>query len=396
VIIQALASAFLCSHLASLKSRDAVPWFFAGLFFGVLGLIAAAGLPPSGTSTASTYSTGAMLDASGDGEARRTSSELIRRFASSPPKVDWRQIIGIDEASKPTPPELEAIQLEPMPPRLPNEPVLGEGEYEPNIRFRDSLSSKKWKLKTAEAKARHEVAHLVWEQQVSSIQEHYQSEIANWRSLRGQAVERERVAEMRFQEALHDWQKRSSQLELQGPESLSSLEARCKNGDETALVEFLTAAYRGLENSSNGLISCSAEWLREKSSLYVCLQVPTANHLAKAMVHLGIRANSLLLGLPTRVSANEYEDLICQIVLVALHVSFGADPGHGFDRVLLEGIADVLDERTGLDSQRKVLVLETTRERFMELDLSRARPLACFAYLGGHPDSELHQLREID
>jgi hypothetical protein len=45
VIAQAVISGGLCAYLAEQKGYSTKAWFFVGLFLGVLGLIACAGLP---------------------------------------------------------------------------------------------------------------------------------------------------------------------------------------------------------------------------------------------------------------------------------------------------------------------------------------------------------------
>ena len=45
VLVSHLASAFLSKTLAAQKARNSNRWLLAGLLFGPLGLIAAAGLP---------------------------------------------------------------------------------------------------------------------------------------------------------------------------------------------------------------------------------------------------------------------------------------------------------------------------------------------------------------
>ena len=47
LLAQALACAALSSNLADKKGYSTGAWFAAGFFLGILGLIAAAGLPPS-------------------------------------------------------------------------------------------------------------------------------------------------------------------------------------------------------------------------------------------------------------------------------------------------------------------------------------------------------------
>ena len=45
VVVTHVVSAFFAKTIAAQKARSSMKWFWAGLFFGWLGLIAAAGLP---------------------------------------------------------------------------------------------------------------------------------------------------------------------------------------------------------------------------------------------------------------------------------------------------------------------------------------------------------------
>ena len=45
IVTSHLASAFLAATIARQKARNSRSWFVAGLLFGLLGLIAAAGIP---------------------------------------------------------------------------------------------------------------------------------------------------------------------------------------------------------------------------------------------------------------------------------------------------------------------------------------------------------------
>jgi len=45
IVLLWLISAGFAAQIASAKNHDAISWFFAGLFFGPLGLLAACGLP---------------------------------------------------------------------------------------------------------------------------------------------------------------------------------------------------------------------------------------------------------------------------------------------------------------------------------------------------------------
>jgi len=60
VFVQAFSCGVFCSFVADEKNRDAPSWFFLGLFFGLIALIAIAGCPsllnkPGASSTAKGY-----------------------------------------------------------------------------------------------------------------------------------------------------------------------------------------------------------------------------------------------------------------------------------------------------------------------------------------------------
>jgi len=77
-IAQAVICGGLCAGLASAKNRDSMTWFLAGFFFGVLGLIAAAGMPIALTTRALNSDGGSRnQDAGKSGRSNDVVTELL-------------------------------------------------------------------------------------------------------------------------------------------------------------------------------------------------------------------------------------------------------------------------------------------------------------------------------
>jgi hypothetical protein len=45
VIVYSIATGFFCAGIAESKGRDNIGWFFLGLFFNIIALVAIAGIP---------------------------------------------------------------------------------------------------------------------------------------------------------------------------------------------------------------------------------------------------------------------------------------------------------------------------------------------------------------
>ena len=90
-----------------------------------------------------------------------------------------------------------------------------------------------------------------------------------------------------------------------------------------------------------------------------------------------------------------YDSLVYQISLRTVHELFEADRFSALDSVVFNGYVTSVDRRTGLESTACILSLQTTREKFLEINLSQVDPKACFKALKGVGSSRLHSLTPI-
>ncbi len=78
-----------------------------------------------------------------------------------------------------------------------------------------------------------------------------------------------------------------------------------------------------------------------------------------------------------------YESIVQQIALRTINVVVGADYAHAIEAVVINGWVSDIDRKTGRRFTSCVLSCETSREIFMELDLTHVSPKDCIRGLKG-------------
>jgi restriction system protein len=94
-----------------------------------------------------------------------------------------------------------------------------------------------------------------------------------------------------------------------------------------------------------------------------------------------------------------YQQLVAQIALRALHVTFGADNFGLVGTVVFNGVVEAIDPATGQTIRPCLITLRATRDQFTPLVLSQVVPVACVrkhfaADVSPHPD-ELQAVQPV-
>jgi restriction system protein len=76
-----------------------------------------------------------------------------------------------------------------------------------------------------------------------------------------------------------------------------------------------------------------------------------------------------------------YASVVAQTTLRTVHEIFEADDGRHVDTVVFNGVIDTTDPGTGKSIRPCLITLRTTRETFLDLDLSHVEPHACLTRL---------------
>ncbi|WAX94272.1 restriction endonuclease [Aminobacter sp. NyZ550] len=90
-----------------------------------------------------------------------------------------------------------------------------------------------------------------------------------------------------------------------------------------------------------------------------------------------------------------YDHVGYQICLRTLHELFEADEHTNLERILFNGYANYIDRSSGRDVSATIMSVLVDRKSFLEVDLSRVDPKACFKSLKGVSASTLSALAPI-
>ncbi len=76
-----------------------------------------------------------------------------------------------------------------------------------------------------------------------------------------------------------------------------------------------------------------------------------------------------------------YGSMVAQITLRTLYELFGADQVGHLETIVFNGYVDSIDRSTGRPTRTCLVTVRTTRDRILELDLSKVDPIACLKTL---------------
>jgi restriction system protein len=93
-----------------------------------------------------------------------------------------------------------------------------------------------------------------------------------------------------------------------------------------------------------------------------------------------------------------YASVVAQVTLRTIHELFEADRLGHLETIIFNGYVDSIDPGTGRSVRPCIVTVRTTRENFMQLDLSRVEPQACLKVLNASVSkspSELAPVRPV-
>jgi restriction system protein len=94
-------------------------------------------------------------------------------------------------------------------------------------------------------------------------------------------------------------------------------------------------------------------------------------------------------------SARQYDSVLYQTALRTIHELLEADAANAIDAVALNGIVTALDRATGKMRSACILSVQAQKKDFLQIDLARVEPKACFKSLKGVAASQLSGLAPV-
>jgi restriction system protein len=90
-----------------------------------------------------------------------------------------------------------------------------------------------------------------------------------------------------------------------------------------------------------------------------------------------------------------YQDIVASVALRTCHELFESDQGNHLEAVVFSGFVQTVDASTGKDIRPFLISVRATKQRFLEIDLSRIDKKACLRNLGGQLSPRPYEVQPV-
>lgn len=297
----------------------------------------------------------------------------------------------IDQVRKPS--KKEVIQ----PPKKPNET---SSEFIPQITFFDKIFSSKRIAKEKLAK------------------ENYLSAIRNWEN-ECQKIDREnKLNESQYETALVEYNNRIDEIKLENSNEVKKWEKRkeeffnkqaefnvkideMKNRyfelNSTSVLEYCEMVLNNSEYPDSFPKSFEMEYNPDNKILIVEYELPPIETFPRIKEVKYVAAkNELNEVFISDVQLNKmFDESMYKIALRTIHELFEADKANALEAISFNGWVTAINKATGKTENNCILSIQTKKNEFIEIDLSKVEPKICFKNLKGVASSKLSTLTPI-
>lgn len=154
-------------------------------------------------------------------------------------------------------------------------------------------------------------------------------------------------------------------------------------GDPEAIVQYFALVLETSAYPDSFPKQSRLAFVPESKQLVIELELPAYHVVPVVSQHKYVKAKDTITA--TQRSNTErralYASVLSQVSLRTVHEVFEADRGRRIETVVFNGLVDSIDRATGKAVRPCLITLRTTRDAFLELDLSKVDPSACLRRL---------------
>lgn len=200
-----------------------------------------------------------------------------------------------------------------------------------------------------------------------------------------QTIEAERVS--RYEAEKRDYDARLAAFEEKKASRDAEVDAfrsEYEEGDPNAIVSYCTMVLERSQYPVGLPQKFSVAFTRASKQLVVEYELPTIDIVPAVMEFRYNRSQDDIVEKPRKPAEikSTYQDVIASIALRTLHELFEAEDRSHVEVICFNGYIHTVDPATGRDTQPHLISVRTTRQKFLEIDLSRVDKKACLKNLG--------------
>ena len=266
--------------------------------------------------------------------------------------------------------------------RVYSEPDRSGEKYKPKLGLFDKLFSKRRKLKEDQAEKEFVYDHEAWEKEKYEIQQKYKKN------------------ESDYSEQGKKWEKEKKKYEERKEECNKNIfEKKVKyfSHDRDAISDYCEMVLAGSEYPEYFPQEWDLDFQTDTRILIVDYSLPDIDSLptVKAVKYVMSRDELVETNISNAELNKIYDEMLYQIALRTIHELYEADVINALESIVFNGWVCSVDKATGQESNACIMSVQASKDEFLEINLEKVDPKACFKNLKGVGSSKLHGLSPV-
>ncbi len=265
---------------------------------------------------------------------------------------------------------------------IPLEPAISDEKYQPKLSFFDKLFSSSRQKKEAKA------------------EKLYLSDCEAWKKTKHDVELKNKKNESDFSNGIKKWEEAKSKYEeKQSVNNKKILEKKAQylNQEPGAISDYCEMVLNNSEYPDYFPQEWDLDYQAESQILIVDYSLPDIDSLPsiKTVKYIISRDEFTETHLTSAALNKLYDQLLYQITLRTIHELYEADAVHALKSIVFNGWVDSIDKATGQNANSCIMSLQASKDEFLEINLEKVDPKACFKKLKGVGSSKLHGLSPV-
>ena len=212
--------------------------------------------------------------------------------------------------------------------------------------------------------------------------------------------EAETKADELLEERRRGWEgRKAAHKQTQGEQNqaVQSFREGYEAGESDAVERYVSLVLARSVFPSTFSRECAVAYSPGDKTVAVNVPLPTPDELPQVVEYRFIASRAVIdeKRMKDKDLAELYDQVVVQTVLRTLHEIFEGDYAEHCTIAVVNGTVEAVDRATGKDYAACIVSCQAEREAFLELDLSRIEPLACFRSLKGLSGAKMIGLQPV-
>lgn len=210
--------------------------------------------------------------------------------------------------------------------------------------------------------------------------------------------EKERLKKIEQIKRKYEEAKATHTLEVQKHnEEIEEFESCYNNADPNAIVGYNSMVLERSDYPDGFPQEYRVAYVPESKELVIEYELPRPDVIPRTLEYRYVKSNDTIVEKYRKENEIKdiYQDVVAAISLRTCHEIFEADQGSHINVITFNGFVKTIDASIGKDIRPCLVSVRVTKERFLEIDLSRIEKKACLRNLGAQLSPRPYEVQPV-